>query len=119
MVLSGVYFILSAFSENIDLFITPTQIKQNQSYFMKPVRIGGLVEKGSVVWSQKGMDVSFKLTDGLENVSIHYHGVVPQLFREGQGLVVTGKMTDNGFEASHILAKHDENYKPPMLKGVS
>lgn len=111
----GLYMILNAFSENLNLFLTPSQIlNRSKKLNNKPIRIGGLVKKKSVEWSKRGMEVDFILTDGNSDVRVHYKGVVPQLFREGQGLVVNGVIDgETHVEASSILAKHDENYRPP------
>ncbi|HJN37381.1 MAG TPA: cytochrome c maturation protein CcmE [Gammaproteobacteria bacterium] len=116
----GGYFILSAFNENINLFVTPGQaIIQANNNHKRLLRVGGLVEKGSVAWSDDRMKVFFRLTDGENNLEVEYTGVLPSLFREGQGLVVSGKLTGKKvLMANTILAKHDENYRPPNRKGL-
>jgi cytochrome c-type biogenesis protein CcmE len=114
----GVYFIASAFKENINLFLTPTQaVSQLKSHQSRGLRIGGLVEKGTVHWSDDRLVVTFKLTDGKNSINVQYKGALPSLFREGQGLVVAGKFNSElVLNATTILAKHDENYRPPNLR---
>ena len=115
----GGYFILSAFNENINLFVTPGQAVVQVNNSKRMLSVGGLVEKNSVTWSDDKMKVFFRLTDGEKNIEVEYTGVLPSLFREGQGLVVSGKLTDKKvLMANTILAKHDENYRPPNQKGI-
>lgn len=108
----GLALVLTAFEDNIVLFFSPTEVAA------KPVcaqrcRIGGLVANGSVV--KEGERVSFDVTDTVETVSVKYVGILPDLFREGQGVVAEGKMTEGIFVANNVLAKHDENYMPPEV----
>lgn len=108
----GLALVLTAFEDNIVLFFSPTEVAA------KPVcaqrcRIGGLVANGSVV--KEGERVSFDVTDTVETVSVKYVGILPDLFREGQGVVAEGKMTEGVFVANNVLAKHDENYMPPEV----
>ncbi len=103
---------LYALQQNINLFFTPSDLVQdapkNQS-----IRMGGLVVPGSVVRSKTDLSVEFKLTDTKNEIKVHYTGILPDLFRENQGIVVLGKLqNDNSFIASEVLAKHDENYMP-------
>jgi cytochrome c-type biogenesis protein CcmE len=103
---------LYALQQNINLFFTPSDLLQdapkNQS-----IRMGGLVVPGSVVRSKTDLSVEFKLTDTKNEITVHYTGILPDLFRENQGIVVLGQLqNDNSFLASEVLAKHDENYMP-------
>jgi len=105
---------LTAFQQNLLYFITPTEVKAGSLPTDQRFRIGGLVVQESVV--RKGVDVRFDLTDGNESVTVHYSGILPDLFREGQGIVALGEIRDGGvFQADEVLAKHDENYMPPEV----
>lgn len=111
-------FVLYALRQNITLFYTPTQIIQDQISKNHTIRMGGLVEKGSV--HAVGNDhnnayVSFKITDFNHEITVLYNGILPDLFREGQGVVVRGHLQKNHFMAEEVLAKHDENYMPPEV----
>jgi cytochrome c-type biogenesis protein CcmE len=104
--------VLTAFSDNLVFFYSPSDLKTRTIPLAQRVRIGGLVEDRSV---QQGADkrVAFRITDGKTNIAVVYQGILPDLFREGQGVVAEGKLTTDGvFEASTILAKHDERYIP-------
>jgi cytochrome c-type biogenesis protein CcmE len=104
-------------SQNINLFQTPTQIANGEVQPGRTIRAGGLVVEGSVVRDAEGLGVTFKVTDGQSEVPIHYDGILPDLFREGQGIVALGQLQTSGvFEASEVLAKHDENYMPPEVQ---
>ncbi len=103
--------VMLAFRDNIVFFFGPTEIKEGKVQPGKRIKIGGLVVEGSVV--KAGEKVSFSITDGSENVDISYVGILPDLFREGQGIVAEGVLNQNlAFTASEVLAKHDENYMP-------
>jgi len=107
---------LSALRQNINLFYTPTQVAQGAAPKGHTFRIGGLVEKGSLKRDKKSLKVNFWITDTKSNVEITYTGILPDLFREGQGVVAIGKMGADGmFHAEQILAKHDEKYMPPEV----
>lgn len=107
--------ILFALSKNIDLFYTPTQVAHQESPRQQSFRVGGMVVKNSVK-RNNDLRVQFTVTDFEHNVDIHYQGILPDLFREGQGVVAQGKLDANGvFQATQILAKHDENYMPPEV----
>jgi len=96
--------VLNAFQSNLVFFLTPTQVAQNE----------GLVESGSVVREKDALTVRFNVTDTAKTVPVVYTGILPDLFREGKGVVAQGKMAADGtFRASEVLAKHDENYMPP------
>jgi cytochrome c-type biogenesis protein CcmE len=109
--------ILYALKQNINLFYTPTQLTQSQIYPGQSIRIGGYVKKQSVHYDTSGQSVNFIVTDNKNEISINYHGVLPNLFREGQGVVVTGKLdTLHALNADQVLAKHDEKYMPWSLE---
>ncbi len=110
--------VLYALKQNINLFYTPTQLLQAQTYADQHFRIGGYVKKKSVVYDASGTTVRFTITDQTHELSVSYHGVLPNLFREGQGVVVTGMLIDRQhFLANEVLAKHDEKYIPyPLAK---
>lgn len=105
--------VLYALKQNIDLFFTPTQIVHNEAPKNSHFRVGGMVKKGSVHY---GNPISFVLTDMVNEVTIYYQGILPDLFREGQGIVANGHLnTKKDFIADEVLAKHDENYMPPQI----
>lgn len=107
---------LKAFQENLLYFFSPTQVANGEAPPGSQFRIGGLVEKGSVKRDPKSLHVSFTLTDTLHEVKVDYDGILPDLFREGQGIVANGRMGKDGtFVASEVLAKHDEKYMPPEV----
>ena len=107
------YFGLKAFSDNLLYFFTPTDIIENKAPIGKSFRLGGLVVTGSVI--RKDMNVIFSLTDNNKTIKVSYEGILPDLFREGQGIVATGSLDGNLFIATTVLAKHDENYMPPEV----
>ncbi len=103
-----------ALRQNLDHFYSPTQISQGEVASGQRVKVGGLVQDGSVVQSQDDLQVQFVVTDTLGDVTVYYTGILPDLFREGQGVVVKGVLEHNGtIKANTVLAKHDENYTPP------
>ncbi|MDP2243884.1 cytochrome c maturation protein CcmE [Pseudomonas sp.] len=107
---------LSALQQNINLFYSPTQIANGEAPQDTRIRAGGLVEEGSVKRSSDTLDTDFVVTDGAANVTIRYSGILPDLFREGQGIVAMGKVNADGvLIADQVLAKHDENYMPPEV----
>lgn len=102
-----------ALRQNINLFYTPQQIVNGEAPVGAKMRVGGLVEDGSVQRDPDTLDVVFTVTDGKGSFAIHYQGILPDLFREGQGVVAEGVLRADGtFEAASILAKHDETYMP-------
>ncbi len=106
--------LLAAFSENLVYFHTPTEVAEGGAPMDRKFRIGGLVAEDSVRRDDDSLGVRFRITDTAETVTVQYEGVLPDLFREGQGVVADGRLTaDNVFEAERVLAKHDENYMPP------
>jgi len=105
---------LSAFEENIVFFYSPTDLKEKPVADGRRIRIGGLVEEGSVR-KLAGAVVAFRVTDMAEAVNVRYKGLLPDLFREGQGVVAEGRMQGATFAADEVLAKHDETYMPPEV----
>ena len=107
---------LSALRENINLFYTPTQIANGEAPVDTRIRAGGMVAEGSLKRTGDSLDVEFVVTDFVKNVTIRYRGILPDLFREGQGIVALGKLNNDGeLIADEVLAKHDENYMPPEV----
>lgn len=108
--------VLVALRQNINLFYTPTQVVRGEAPQKHLFRVGGLVRKGSVVRAGNDLNVRFVLTDTANDVIVSYQGILPDLFREGQGVVAQGNLNGNGvFVASEVLAKHDEKYMPPQV----
>ena len=108
----AVALILAAFRENLVFFFSPSDVAAHKAPQAKAFRIGGLVEEGSV--RRDGVTVSFRVTDTAHAIPVVYKGILPDLFREGKGVVAQGKLGPDGvFQASEVLAKHDENYMPP------
>ena len=109
--------VLGSFQQNLVFFFTPTQVAANEAPTGRSFRIGGLVENGSVKRKPDGVTVQFTVTDTVKNVPVEYRGPLPDLFREGKGVVSQGRLgTDGVFRADEVLAKHDENYMPPEAK---
>jgi cytochrome c-type biogenesis protein CcmE len=105
-----------ALRENINLFYPPSKIAAGEAPIDRTIRAGGCVIPGSVERSIKNLDVSFGITDGMENMTVNYSGILPDLFAEGEAVVVNGKLNKDGqFYATEVLAKHDENYMPPEV----
>lgn len=110
----AVALVLSAFKENLVFFHTPTEVAEGKVPEGRTFRIGGMVEVGSIRRGEDGLTVHFAITDTARAIPVAYRGSLPDLFKEGQGAVVQGKLgTDGLFHASEVLAKHDENYMPP------
>lgn len=109
--------ILYALRQNISLFYSPTQVTLGEAPVEHGIRVGGMVEKGSIVRAPHGLEVSFNITDFEHTISVSYTGILPDLFREGQGIVAEGQLKDlKHFQATQVLAKHDANYMPPEVK---
>ena len=107
---------LSALQQNINLFYTPTQIAAGEAPLDTRIRAGGMVAKDSLKRTGDSLDVEFVVTDFAKSVTIRYRGILPDLFREGQGIVALGKLNANGeLIADEVLAKHDEKYMPPEV----
>jgi cytochrome c-type biogenesis protein CcmE len=110
-------FALQAFQQNLLYYYSPTQILAGEAPDSRSFRVGGLVQDGSVQRAPGSLEVQFTLTDFANTVGVSYTGVLPDLFREGQGIIARGKLKDDGvFVAEEVLAKHDENYMPPEVK---
>jgi cytochrome c-type biogenesis protein CcmE len=106
--------VLGAFRENLVFFFTPSQIVAHEAPQGRTFRIGGMVEKGSVRRQADGVTVQFIVTDTAKSIPVTYKGSLPDLFREGKGVVAQGQLGADGvFRANEVLAKHDENYMPP------
>ena len=106
--------VLTAFQQNLVFFFTPSQVAANEAPRGKTFRIGGMVETGSVARQPDGLTVRFTVTDTAKSIPVVYSGALPDLFREGKGVVAQGRIGPDGvFRASEVLAKHDENYMPP------
>lgn len=106
--------VLAAFRDNLVFFYSPSELVAKPALAAGRIRIGGLVEDKSVV-HQDGERVSFRVTDGKTDIAVNYDGILPDLFREGQGVVAEGRIRGDVFVASTILAKHDEKYMPPEV----
>ncbi|MCU7916938.1 MAG: cytochrome c maturation protein CcmE [Candidatus Thiodiazotropha sp. (ex Epidulcina cf. delphinae)] len=107
---------LNAFDENLMFFFSPSEVAEGKAPADHPFRIGGLVEADSVKRKPDGLTTAFSVTDNAEAVTVEYTGILPDLFREGQGIVAMGQLNQEGiFVASEVLAKHDENYMPPEV----
>ncbi|MGB0128959.1 MAG: cytochrome c maturation protein CcmE [Rhodocyclaceae bacterium] len=106
--------VLSAFNKNLVFFFSPTQVANKEAPQGRSFRIGGLVEMGSIKRQEDGVTVQFVVTDTAKSIPVQYRGVLPDLFKEGKGVVTQGKLGSDGvFVADEVLAKHDENYMPP------
>lgn len=106
------YFVLNAFQSNLVFFFTPSQVESGEAPKNRTFRVGGMVKEGSV--KRDNLTVNFVVTDTAKEVKVSYTGILPDLFREGKGVVAQGKLDNTGhFTASEVLAKHDENYMPP------
>lgn len=112
----AVTLILDAFQSNLVFFFSPTQVAANEAPRDRSFRIGGLVEVGSVKRQNDGVTVHFTVTDTAKVIPVVYTGILPDLFKEGKGVVAQGKLSRDGiFRADEVLAKHDENYMPPEV----
>ncbi|MFO1284532.1 MAG: cytochrome c maturation protein CcmE [Burkholderiales bacterium] len=110
----AVALVLNAFRSNLVFFFSPSQVVANEAPVGRPFRIGGLVEVGSVVRETNSLSVKFVVTDTAQRVTVVYTGLLPDLFKEGKGVVAQGSLGPDGvFRATEVLAKHDENYMPP------
>tara|TARA_B100001094_G_C18072601_1_gene740886 strand:- start:712 stop:1152 length:441 start_codon:yes stop_codon:yes gene_type:complete len=110
----GVAMMLLAFEDSVVFFYSPSDIKEGQSPINQRIRVGGLVEIDSV--QKKDTQVIFIVTDTVERLEVTFNGILPDLFREGQGIIAEGKLIKTGeFQAYEVLAKHDENYMPPEV----
>jgi cytochrome c-type biogenesis protein CcmE len=111
---AAVGLVLTAFQQNLVFFFTPSQVAANEVPAGKSFRIGGMVEEGSLKRAPDGLTVHFKVTDTAKAIPVTYTGILPDLFKEGKGVVAQGRLGPDGvFTATEVLAKHDENYMPP------
>jgi cytochrome c-type biogenesis protein CcmE len=111
----AVVLILNALNSNIALYVTPSDVAAGKSPTGQAFRIGGMVKDGSI--KRDGLTVHFVITDMVKDIPVAYTGILPDLFKEGKGAVIQGRLNPNGqFIASEVLAKHDENYMPPEAK---
>ncbi|HTC52020.1 MAG TPA: cytochrome c maturation protein CcmE [Steroidobacteraceae bacterium] len=111
---------LSAFRQNVTFYFIPSQVAQGEVHGDESFRLGGMVNKGSVQRVPGSLQVSFVLTDFKHDVPVSYTGVLPDLFREGQGVIAHGHLDGHGvFVADEVLAKHDEKYMPPKIAGTA
>ncbi len=116
----ALFFVLKALEERIVFFYSPSELLQKKSISKNLIRVGGLVLKDSINYNSNGLEVTFFVTDKKKKLKISYEGILPDLFREGQGVVVEGKIGIDKeiFYADKVLAKHDENYMPPEVKKI-
>ena len=113
---TAVGLVMYSLSNNINLFYSPSQIAKGEAKPGDYIRAGGMVVEGSVSRDPQSLKVEFALTDHVESVTVNFEGILPDLFREGQGIVALGRMDEQGvFQASEVLAKHDEEYMPPEV----
>jgi cytochrome c-type biogenesis protein CcmE len=114
------FLVLKSLEDNIVYFYSPTDINKkilsNNIDFSKKIRIGGLVKENSIL--KEGKKISFKIHDGIDEILVTYNGILPDLFREEQGIVALGKIENKNFSAIEILAKHDENYMPKEVSDM-
>ncbi|MDR5900762.1 cytochrome c maturation protein CcmE [Halomonas icarae] len=107
---------LYALRSNINLFFSPVQIAAGDAPFERQIRAGGMVKEGTVARDPESLDVEFMVTDYVDDLEVRYSGILPDLFREGQGVVVVGELQPEGWlRADQVLARHDENYMPPEV----
>lgn len=110
----AVTLVLRAFNSNLVFFFTPSEVAENKAPSDRTFRIGGLVSAGSIKRQPDGLTVAFDVTDTAKTIPVTYKGILPDLFKEGKGVVAQGKIGPDGvFRAAEVLAKHDENYMPP------
>ena len=118
-VATGVGFALKSLDQNIMFFFTPSEVVLGKAPANKLFRMGGMVVAGTVRRPGDGLTVHFDLTDNEQNVTVKFSGILPDLFREGQGIIANGKLNESGeFVAEEVLAKHDETYMPPELANM-
>ena len=111
---AAVGLVLNAFQSNLVFFYSPSQVLSKEAPVGRPFRIGGMVENGSLKRQQDSLTVEFVVTDTAQHVTVRYTGLLPDLFKEGKGVVAQGALGPDGvFTATEVLAKHDENYMPP------
>ena len=117
--IAAVALIVYALSENLNLFFSPSQVAAQEAGVGQMIRVGGMVVEDSIVRDNNSLKVQFDITDMQHTMTIHYNGILPDLFKAGQGVVVRGVLQDkHHFVAEEVLAKHDENYMPPEVKAA-
>jgi cytochrome c-type biogenesis protein CcmE len=110
------FAVIKAFEENLVFFYTTSQILKGDAPTDRPIRLGGMVQNGSIERKKDSLEIKFKVIDEKNNIiSVNYTGVVPDLFKEGKGVVAQGRIENGIFKSTEILAKHDEDYMPPKL----
>ena len=115
----AVALVLNAFQSNLVFFFTPSQVVAKEAPASRAFRIGGLVEPGSLTRDPNSLTVHFRVTDTAQTIPVTYTGLLPDLFKEGKGVVAQGKLgADGAFHATEVLAKHDENYMPPEAQAA-
>lgn len=107
--------LVNVFNQNLMFFYSPTEVSENKVPLNKEFRLGGLVEESSLKREDDGLTVHFKVTDNAQTIAVTYTGILPDLFREGQGVIAQGKLSNGVFLANEVLAKHDESYMPPEV----
>lgn len=112
----AVTLVLDAFQSNLVFFYSPSQVAAHEAPLERTFRVGGMVETGTV--RRDGTRVSFIVTDTAKSIPVHYEGILPDLFKEGKGVVAQGRLENGVFVAREVLAKHDENYMPPEAAGA-
>jgi len=113
---TSVALAVTAFRQNMLYFFSPSQIMAGEAPTERTIRVGGMVTQGSLQRSSDSLQVNFSVTDYKHTIGVQYTGILPDLFREGQGIVAIGQMQEDGtFSAAEVLAKHDENYMPPEV----
>ena len=105
--------VMNAFQSNLVFFFSPTQVAAGEAPKGKPFRVGGMVKEGSIRREADGVTLRFVVTDTEKDLAVAYRGILPDLFKEGKGVVAQGQLNAGVFEAREVLAKHDENYMPP------
>ena len=114
IIATAVTLVLGALKDNLSLFITPSEVAAGKLPRDRNFRLGGMVTEGSLKRNADGLTVVFTVTDMVKSIPVRYTGILPDLFKEGKGVVAQGRIGDDGeFRASEVLAKHDENYMPP------
>ena len=114
-VVGAVLLAMWGLRDRASYFYTPSDITAGHAAGDRTVRLGGMVEKGSIVRAPDGISITFRVTDGPATVPVSFRGIAPSLFKEGSGVVAEGRVTGGGFVAETILAKHDERYMPPQM----
>lgn len=117
-IISVIVLILMALEENINLYYTPTELIKQTSIENTTIKLGGMVKNVHIQQRNHQQHVEFIVTDFVHNINVTYEGILPNLFREGKGVVVQGHYTEGRMIASDVLAKHDENYMPPNVLGI-